>query len=61
MRNFYQDPNLKHPETGEPANNPDNQPDSEEDVIDGEDNEWVNSSDLDAVDPDDIALGEEYL
>ena len=34
---------------------------TEDEVDDNEEHEFINPGDLDAVDPDDIALGEEYF
>ena len=61
MKTQYFDPNTKSPSEDEEIIEQEEVVDTDEEVIDGEEHEWVNPSDLDAVDPDDIALGEEYL
>ena len=67
MKSQYFDPNLKNAsdeddiiENDESIVNEESA-DTEEEVIDNEDHEWVNPTDLDAVDPEDIGVGEEYL
>ncbi len=61
MKTQYFDPNTKTHSEDEETVEHEEVVNSDEEVTDGEEHEWVNESDLDAVDPDDIALGEEYF
>ncbi len=57
-----QDPSLKtETEEDEVPEEEPTEEDLEDDLDDGEEHEFTNPGDLDAVDPDEIALGEEYL
>lgn len=61
MKNQYFDPNVKNIANDEDIVEQEESVDTDEEIIEGEDHEWVNPTDLDAVDPEDIGLGEEYF